>query len=74
MSLEMVAFRLYAPYFGYSIYVWGTMICVVMAALVAGYFLGGRLADAARPNTYLFVAIVVSAAWQLMILGSCGRC
>ena len=24
MSLELVAFRLYAPYFGYSIYVWGS--------------------------------------------------
>jgi hypothetical protein len=33
MALELVAFRLYAPYFGYSIYVWGTMISVVMAAL-----------------------------------------
>src|SRR5579859_4866587 len=68
MSLEMVAFRLYAPYFGYSIYVWGTMICVVMLALVCGYFLGGRLADSARPNRHLFAAIFGSAAWQLLIL------
>ena len=35
MSLELVAFRLYAPYFGYSIYVWGSMISVVMLALAA---------------------------------------
>jgi hypothetical protein len=33
MALELVGFRLYAPYFGYSIYVWGGMISVVMVAL-----------------------------------------
>ncbi|HJT15847.1 MAG TPA: fused MFS/spermidine synthase, partial [Thermoanaerobaculia bacterium] len=68
MSLEMVAFRLYAPYFGYSIYVWGTMICVVMAALVGGYFAGGRLADSPRAESHLFIAILAGAAWQLLIL------
>jgi len=37
MALEMVAVRLFAPYFGYSVYVWGTTIGVVMTAMVAGY-------------------------------------
>src|SRR5262249_60650278 len=45
MSLEVVAFRLYAPYFGYSIFVWGGMIAGVMAAMAAGYYAGGWLAD-----------------------------
>ena len=44
MGLELVAFRLYAPYFGYSVYVWGTMISVVMIALSLGYAFGGWLA------------------------------
>jgi len=43
MGLEIVAFRLYAPYLGYSIYVWGTMISMVMAALAIGYAFGGWL-------------------------------
>ena len=43
-ALEMAAVRLFAPYFGYSIYVWGTTIGVVLAAMVAGYAIGGRLA------------------------------
>ncbi len=68
MSLEMAAVRLLAPYFGYSIYVWGTTICVVMAAMVAGYAIGGRLADTARAEAHLFVAILSSAAWQLLAL------
>jgi spermidine synthase len=70
MSLEMVAVRLYAPYFGYSIYVWGTTICVVMGALVAGYAIGGLLADASRAELMLFGAILIAALWQLLILGT----
>lgn len=45
MSMEMIGSRLLAPTFGTSIYVWGSLITVVMAALTLGYFLGGRIAD-----------------------------
>jgi spermidine synthase len=70
MGLEIVAFRLYAPYFGYSVYVWGSMISVVMAALAAGYAIGGRLADKTKCEFYLYSAILFSAAYQLLILGT----
>ncbi len=72
MSLEMAAVRLFAPYFGYSIYVWGTTICVVMAAMVGGYAVGGRLADRPRAEALLFIAILSSAAWQLLALWTMG--
>ena len=45
MSLEMVGSRILAPTFGSSIYTWGALIVVVMAALTIGYYGGGRLAD-----------------------------
>ncbi|MDY0340488.1 MAG: fused MFS/spermidine synthase [Coriobacteriia bacterium] len=45
MGLEMVAARVLAPYLGNSIYVWGSVISVVMVALSVGYALGGQLAD-----------------------------
>ncbi|MCL6590959.1 MAG: fused MFS/spermidine synthase [Firmicutes bacterium] len=45
MSLEMVGSRLLAPAFGASIYVWGSLIVVVMAALTLGYYCGGRISD-----------------------------
>ena len=72
MSLEMAAVRLFAPYFGYSIYVWGTTICVVMAAMVAGYAIGGRLADTRHAEAHLFLAILSSAVWQLLALWTMG--
>jgi spermidine synthase len=43
MALEIVGSRVLAPYFGNSIFVWGSLISVVMAALSIGYYWGGRL-------------------------------
>lgn len=45
MAMEMAGSRVMAPAFGNSIYVWGALITVVMAALTLGYYLGGRIAD-----------------------------
>lgn len=42
MSLELLGGRILAPYFGSSIYVWGSVISVFMLALALGYLLGGR--------------------------------
>ncbi len=68
MALELVAFRLYAPYFGYSMYVWGSMISVMMAALAVGYAFGGWLADRSRTDQPLYGIILLSAAYQLVII------
>ncbi len=43
MSLEIVGSRVLAPYFGNSIFVWGSLISVVLAALSVGYYWGGWL-------------------------------
>ncbi len=42
MLLEMCAFRVLATTFGSSIYVTGVLLALVMLALSAGYYLGGR--------------------------------
>lgn len=60
MSLELVGSRLVSPYFGNSIYVWGSLISVVMGALSLGYYAGGRLADR-RPSPRLLSAIIALA-------------
>ncbi len=43
MGLEIIGSRVLAPYFGNSIFVWGSLISVVLAALSLGYYWGGRL-------------------------------
>ena len=45
MGLEIVGSRILAPAFGNSIFVWGSLISVVLAALSLGYWLGGIIAD-----------------------------
>lgn len=68
MGLELVAFRLYAPWFGYSQYVWGAMIGVVMIALSAGYWLGGALADRSDRAAPLYGVTLASGTWQAAML------
>jgi spermidine synthase len=45
MALEIVGSRVLAPDFGGSIFVWGSLIGVFLAALSTGYYLGGRMVD-----------------------------
>jgi len=68
MAMELTAFRLYAPYFGNSIYVWGSMISVVMLALAMGYSLGGWTADRATTDTVLYLGVFGSGIYQLVIV------
>src|SRR6266576_5988148 len=50
MALEIVGSRVLAPYFGSSIFVWGSLISSVMTALSIGYYWGGWLS--AREPSY----------------------
>lgn len=43
MSVEMLGGRILAPYFGSSVYVWGSLIFTFMVGLSLGYGIGGRL-------------------------------
>ena len=49
MSIELLGGRILAPYFGSSIYVWGSVITVFMLSLSVGYLTGGKL-SLHKPN------------------------
>ena len=61
MVLELTASRILAPSFGSGIYVWGSLIGVIMIALALGYYLGGRVADSSGDIGVLFKNLIVSA-------------
>lgn len=65
MSLELLGFRILAPYFGNSIYVWGCLIGLILAALAGGYYLGGWLADR-RPDLRSILKLYLVAAIFLL--------
>ncbi|MFC7204838.1 spermidine synthase [Haloferax namakaokahaiae] len=61
MGLEILAGRLIAPEFGSSIYTWGSIIGVFLAALSLGYYRGGKQAAARASNPRLARLFVATA-------------
>src|SRR6478672_7977260 len=55
LGLEITASRVLAPTFGSSLYVWGSLIGIVLTGLAIGYWAGGALADR-MPTPYLLVS------------------
>jgi len=61
MSLELLGGRVLAPYFGSSIYVWGSIISVFMASLAIGYLIGGKW-SVRNPSLLRFASIFLVGA------------
>src|SRR5687767_11407234 len=61
MVVELTTTRLFAPWFGTSIYSWTNVIAVVLLALACGYAAGGKLADRKPVPGVLGFVILVSA-------------
>ncbi len=68
MALEILSSRVLAPHFGNSVYVWGSIISVFLAALSLGYLWGGRLADRQPSLPALGRMIVLAASCQAVLL------
>lgn len=62
MAYEMVASRMLAPSIGSSMYVWTSVIGVMIAALAVGYAVGGWLADKRGARQDIAWLLLVSAA------------
>jgi hypothetical protein len=67
LGFEMVASRILTPLFGSGIYTWATIISIVVAGLMAGYFIGGIFAD--RHPSFVFAALIklVAAAYLFLV-------
>lgn len=61
MSLELLGGRVLAPYFGSSIYVWGSIITIFMLSLALGYLIGGRI-SVDNPSLKRFALLFVVGA------------
>jgi predicted membrane-bound spermidine synthase len=67
MALELLGSRLLAPVFGNSIFVWGSLIGVVLAALSVGYYLGGKVADR-KPDFRILSLLIFVAGLFVTVL------
>ena len=66
MALEIIAARVLAPALGNSIFVWGSVISIVMIALSLGYWLGGQLAD--KRHSARVLAPLIAGAGVLTVI------
>jgi spermidine synthase len=69
MSFEMLGSRYLNPYFGSGIYTWASLISTVLAALTAGYFAGGLVADR-YPSARVLGAAVLTGSIFIFALPS----
>jgi predicted membrane-bound spermidine synthase len=67
LGFEMVASRILTPLFGSGIYTWATIISIVIAGLMAGYFAGGFIADRFPSFTFAAIIKLVGAAYLFFI-------
>jgi len=67
MAIELLGGRILAPYFGSSIYVWGSIITVFMLSLSIGYLCGGKL-SLHNPNLKTYGTFFATSAVFLLPL------
>src|SRR4051794_24308308 len=67
MSFEMLGSRYLNPYFGSGIYTWASLISTVLAALCAGYFIGGLAADRYPSASVLGATVLVGSLYILVL-------
>jgi len=67
MALEIVGSRLLAPVFGNSLFVWGALIGVILAAMSGGYAFGGWISDRYPGARALAGLLLFSGAWTFLI-------
>jgi len=67
MSLEILGSRILAPYFGNTLFVWGSLIGIVLTSLGIGYYLGGKIADKKANINIVSQLLFVSGIFILLI-------
>ncbi len=67
MALEILGSRLLAPVFGNSLFVWGALIGVILAAMSSGYAFGGWSSDRYHGARVLAGLLLFSGAWTFLV-------
>ncbi|MBX3349182.1 MAG: fused MFS/spermidine synthase, partial [Nitrospira sp.] len=67
MALEILGSRLLAPVFGSSLFVWGALIGVILAAMSSGYAFGGWVSDRYTSGRVLAALLLFSGGWTFLV-------
>ncbi|TAN42214.1 MAG: glycosyl transferase [Nitrospirae bacterium] len=67
MSLEILSSNLMSPYFGGSVYIWGSIISSFMIHLSIGYVAGGYLCKKVSKLSPLMALLSIASLWVMFI-------
>ena len=67
LAIEILGTRILGPFYGVSLFLWSALITVTLAALSAGYALGGRWADQGATYPRLSSLLCGAGAWLLVV-------
>ena len=65
LVLEILGTRVLGPFYGVSLFLWSALISITLAALAAGYALGGRAADRDPSRARLSLLLAIAGLWVL---------
>jgi spermidine synthase/MFS family permease len=67
MALEIAGSRVLAPFFGSSVFVWGSLIGIFLGAMSGGYWLGGGLSERWPHQVLLNALLAAAGAFTLLL-------
>ena len=67
LTFELVASRVIAPYLGTTIYVWTSIIGIILASLAIGYSIGGYLADKRHKSEDIVFLLILAAILIILV-------
>ncbi|MBU1164722.1 fused MFS/spermidine synthase [Patescibacteria group bacterium] len=67
MILELIGSRILAPYLGGSIFVWTSLIGIILGALSLGYYLGGNFSKNNPSFKFLSLTLVIAGIFIVLI-------
>jgi len=67
LAIEILGTRILGPFYGVSLFLWSALITVTLAALSAGYALGGRWADKGATYPRLSALLAGAGIWLIAV-------
>ncbi len=67
LAVEILGTRILGPFYGMGLFLWSALISVTLAALAAGYALGGRWADRGPVAARLALLLAGAGAWLIVV-------
>jgi spermidine synthase len=67
LAIEILGTRILGPFYGVGLFLWSALISVTLAALSAGYVLGGRWADRGPTPARLAMLLAAAGLWLIAV-------